>query len=90
MDTSTLSGYKEGGAKRRKVCSDLLDRVHDSMMSVIVSAPDYETLQVIHTARRLYQGKGQLQTSEKQDLNRRFAEGYKRLLLMTNGNPPKE
>ena len=31
-----------------------------------------------------------MQTSEKQDLNRRFAEGYRRLLLMTNGNPPKE
>ena len=29
-------------------------------------------------------------TSEKQDLNRRFAEGYKRLLLMTDGKPPKE
>ena len=60
------------------------------MKSVIVSAPDYETLQVIHTARRLYQRKGQMETKEKQDLNRRFAEGYKRLLLMTDGKPPKE
>jgi len=60
------------------------------MKTVIVSAPDYETLQLIHTARRLYSRRGQLPTSEKQDLHRRFAEGYKRLLLMTDGNPPKE
>ena len=91
INPSTLGDYKEGGSKRRKVCSDLLDRVQDSMKTVIVSAPDYETLQLIHTARRLYNRRGQqLQTSEKQDLNRRFAEGYKRLLLMTDGNPPKE
>lgn len=91
INPSTLSDYKEGGLKRRKVCSDLLDRVQDSMKTVIVSAPDYETLQLIHTARRLYNRRGQqMPTSEKQDLNRRFAEGYKRLLLMTDGNPPKE
>lgn len=60
------------------------------MKTVIVSAPDYESLQLIHTARRLYNRRGQLQISEKQDLNRRFAEGYKRLLLMTDGTPPKE
>lgn len=90
INPSTLKDYTAGGAQRRKVCSELLDRVQDSMKSVIVSAPDYETLQVIHTARRLYQRKGQLETGEKQDLNRRFAEGYKRLLLMTDGKPPKE
>lgn len=90
INPSTLKDYKEGGMKRRAVCNDLLDRVQDSMKSVIISAPDYETLQLIHTARRLYSRKGQMQTSEKQDLNRRFAEGYKRLLLMTNGKPPKE
>lgn len=90
INPSTLKSYQEGGLPRRKVCSELLDRVQDSMKSVIVSAPDYETLQVIHTARRLYQRRGQMETKEKQDLNRRFAEGYKRLLLMTDGKPPKE
>lgn len=43
---------------------------------------------MIHTARRLYRNK-YLSTSEKQDLSRRFAEGYKQLLLMTRGNPPQ-
>jgi glycerol-3-phosphate O-acyltransferase / dihydroxyacetone phosphate acyltransferase len=90
INPSTLNAYTEGGKERRKVCSELLDRVQDSMKSVIVSAPDYETLQVIHTARRLYQRKGQMEPSAKQDLNRRFAEGYKRLLLMTDGKPPRE
>lgn len=44
---------------------------------------------MIHTARRLYQ-RGPLDAEEKQDLSRRFAEGYRRLLTMTNGNPPAE
>jgi glycerol-3-phosphate O-acyltransferase / dihydroxyacetone phosphate acyltransferase len=91
INPATLKAYVAGGRDRRKVCTELLERVQDSMKSVIVSAPDYETLQVIHTARRLYQRKGQtMEPSAKQDLNRRFAEGYKRLLLMTDGNPPKE
>lgn len=29
-------------------------------------------------------------TTEKQELSRRFAEGYRRLLLLTDGNPPPE
>lgn len=59
------------------------------MRSVIVSMPDYESLQLIHTARRLFRSKI-MSSSEKQDLSRRFAEGYKQLMLMTQGNPPKE
>ena len=77
-----------GGAERREVCNELLDRIQDSMRSVLVSAPDYETLLLIHTARRLYQRRG-LQSKEKQDLARRFAEGYKMLLLMVQGDPPQ-
>lgn len=52
---------------------------------------DYDTLEIIHTARRLYRReKGPMDTSEKQELSRRFAEGYRRLLLMTDGKPPPE
>lgn len=60
------------------------------MRSVIVSAPDFKTLKIIHTARRLYRNNLLMSASEKQDLSRRFAEGYKRLMFMTKGNPPKE
>jgi glycerol-3-phosphate O-acyltransferase/dihydroxyacetone phosphate acyltransferase len=59
------------------------------MRSVLVSTTDYDTLQMIYTARRLYQRK-ELEAAQKQDLNRRFAEGYRRLLLMTDGSPPQE
>lgn len=89
VDPSTLKAFQAGGAERRRVCNELLERIQDSMKSVIVSAPDYETLQMIHTARRLYQQK-QLHAQEKQDLSRRFAEGYKQLILRTEGKPPQE
>lgn len=89
IDPSTLNAYRAGGPEKRQVCSDLMDRVADSMRSVIVSTPDYDALQIIHTARRLYQRKG-LQTAEKQELARRFAAGYKMLTLMTKGEAPKE
>lgn len=91
IDPSTLKSYQAGGKDKHAVCNKLLEEVEYSMRSVIVSAPDYETLQILHTARRLYQkNTGPMDTSEKQDLSRRFAEGYKRLMLMTDGKPPKE
>jgi len=87
VDPNTLVDYQKGGLTKRKVCTQLLEKVEDSMRGVIVSCPDYESLQMIHTARRLYRSKFSTD-SEKQDLSRRFAEGYKRLLLVTKGNPP--
>lgn len=89
IDPKTLSDYKAGGQEKRRVCNELLERIRDSMRSVIISAPDYETMQLIHAARRLYQ-RGERSASERQDLSRRFAYGYRQLLLMTDGNPPKE
>lgn len=68
----------------------MITRIEDSMRGVIVSVPDYKTLKMIHTARRLYRNNLRMSVSEKQDLSRRFAEGYKRLMLMTKGNPPQE
>lgn len=62
-------------------------RVEDSLRGVIVSVPDYQSLKLIHTARRLYRSNKYMSTYEKQDLSRRFAEGYKKLLLMAKNNP---
>jgi len=97
IDPATLDDFVQGGASRRKVCNALLDEIETSMRSVIVSAPDYETLELIHTARRLYQKNSARSTSSsstsastKQDLSRRFVEGYRRLLLMTEGKPTQE
>jgi len=89
IDPSTLSAYKAGGAERHRVCNELLDHIADAMRGVIVSTPDYDTLLLIHTARRLFQSQERT-ASKKQDLSKRFAEAYKRLLLMTQGSPPKE
>lgn len=86
----SLKEYQKGGASKRSVCNDLLDRIKDSMRSVIVTMPDYESLQVVHTARRLYQRNSEASDGkEKQDLLRRFAIGYKILYSGTNDNPPQ-
>jgi glycerol-3-phosphate O-acyltransferase/dihydroxyacetone phosphate acyltransferase len=91
IDPSTLALYKRGGADKRRVCNDLLERIENSMRSVIVSVPDYETMQIIHAARRLYRPDARTETAEqRQDMGRRFAEGYKRLLIQSSGNPPQE
>lgn len=89
MNPATLGDFEAGGAKRREVCNALLEEIECSMRSVIVSTTDYDTLELIHTARRLYQ-KGRVDTAKKQEISRRFAEGYRRLLLSTDGNPPTE
>ena len=89
IEPGTLKDFKKGGLDKRKVCNGLLDRIQDSMKSVLVTTPDFDSLQLIHTARRLYQSK-ELAPSEKQDLSRRFAEGYKMLLLAVGGDPPQE
>lgn len=91
IDPSTVAQFKRGGAEKRMVCNELLGRIEDSMRSVIVSVPDYETMQIIHAARRLYRQRGSNETAQqRQDMGRRFAEGYKRLLLQVKGDPPEE
>jgi glycerol-3-phosphate O-acyltransferase/dihydroxyacetone phosphate acyltransferase len=91
IDPSTVAQFKRGGAEKRIVCNELLGRIEDSMRSVIVSVPDYETMQIIHAARRLYRQRGSNETAQqRQDMGRRFAEGYKRLLLQVKGDPPDE
>jgi hypothetical protein len=91
IDSSTLADYQRGGSDKRRVCNELLGRIEDNMRSVIVSVPDYETMQVIHAARRLYRQDAAHETAEqRQDMGRRFAEGYKRMLLQVKGEPPEE
>lgn len=47
------------------------------MRAVLVTAPDYNDLKLLHTARRLYQtSANSFSTKQKQDLARRFAVGY--------------
>lgn len=90
VDPTKLKDFQQGEGKRRQVCNELMSNIETSMRSVLVSSPDYETLQLVHAARRLYQKSGLLDTRERQDLSRRFTEGYKRLTEQTQGNPPQE
>ena len=47
------------------------------MRAVLVTAPEYNDLKLLHTARRLYQtSANSFSTKQKQDLARRFAVGY--------------
>lgn len=75
VDDQLMEQYSQD---KRGACNTFLHRVEESMRSVIVTAPDYNTLQLILTARRLFQRSGvRLSAKETQDLNRRFAEGFK-------------
>ena len=67
--------------EKRQACANFLAQVEDGMRSVIVTAPDYEKLQLLHAVRRLWvQDRVVLSAGEKQDLSRRFAAGYRMLL----------
>ena len=91
IDPTTLADFKRGGADKRRVCNELLGRIEDSMRSVIVSISDYEKMQIIHAARRLWRSDHINETAaQRQDMGRRFAEGYKRLLLQVKGDLPEE
>jgi glycerol-3-phosphate O-acyltransferase/dihydroxyacetone phosphate acyltransferase len=87
VDPSTLQQFRQGGAARHQVCQAFLSQVEDAMRSVLVQSPDYETLQLLHTARRLYQRPEQLLTQEKQDLARRFTVGYQRFVQQMAEHP---
>lgn len=75
VDDKLMAKYTED---KRTACNTFLHRVEEAMRSVIVTAPNYNIMQHILTARRLFQRSGvRLSAKETQDLNRRFAEGYK-------------
>ena len=64
-------------ATRRDAIKSLLDMIYHALLSVTVSTPDYETLQVVQAARRLYKpAHRRLPLPQVVELNRRFVEGY--------------
>lgn len=46
--------FAQGGDKKRKAVESMMDIVFDGIKSVTVRTPDYETLQLVQAARRLY------------------------------------
>lgn len=77
VDKEMVEAYKQGGAKKREACGKLLATVHDGLRAVTLRAPDYETLQVVQAARRLYRTPGErLTLGQTVQLSKHFMEGY--------------
>ncbi|KAI4130020.1 MAG: hypothetical protein LQ338_001954 [Usnochroma carphineum] len=67
--------YKSG--ERREATRQLLETVHQALVAVTVSSPDYDTLMLIQAARRLYNPTGKkLPLPMIVELNRRLVKGY--------------
>lgn len=67
--------FEEG--KKREATGALLDTIYNALVAVTVTGPDYETLQVIQAARRLYNPTGKkLPLPLVIELNRRLINGY--------------
>ncbi|TDL27443.1 glycerol-3-phosphate O-acyltransferase [Rickenella mellea] len=70
--------FKQGGPQKREASGKLLDLIYESLKTVTLRAPDYETLLVIQAARRLYETPGQhLTLGQVVELNKRFLEAYR-------------
>ena len=67
--------YRSG--ERREATRQLLEMIYNTLLSVTVTSPDYETLQLIQAVRRLYKPKGKkLPLPMIVELNRRLVKGY--------------
>jgi len=67
-------------SSKRQAYQCLLQQVEDGMRSVIVTAPDYSELKMIHTIRRLFQrNPTSMSTKAKQDLARRWSAAFRLL-----------
>lgn len=76
---------------KRDAYQALLHNVEYGLRSVIVTAPNYNELLLIHTARRLYQRSSTGQTTEqKQDLARRFSCAFRILKEKYKKGLPEE
>lgn len=61
-----------------------------NLPAVLVIAPDYNELKLLHTARRLYQNPTTvISTKERQDLARRFANGFSIIRSVHGVGPEK-
>ena len=74
IDDEWIQKYKQD---ERQTVRDLTDHLAQALGSVTLNAPDWRTLRIIQTVRRLYKpAKASLTPSEYIELNRRFIERY--------------
>ncbi|KAH8661689.1 hypothetical protein BGZ60DRAFT_90982 [Tricladium varicosporioides] len=83
-----VNDFKNG--KKRDAIGTVMESISDALASVTVSAPDFETLQLVHTARRLYltklfhnDSKPKVSLANMTELNRRLMKGF----LTYSSNP---
>jgi len=62
---------------KREACARLLADIQQALDFTCLTAPDFDTLKVIRTARRMYQSKVQLSPKEYIELNLRFSQAYR-------------
>eukprot|EP00835_Amoeboradix_gromovi_P004263 NODE_322_length_11016_cov_0.249061.p1 type:complete len:675 gc:universal NODE_322_length_11016_cov_0.249061:7669-5645(-) len=69
--------YKTGGSMKREACGKLLEMIVTGVRNVTVTAPDYQTLEVLQAVRRMYTPLNQKLTMvQKLELTRRLMKGY--------------
>jgi 1-acyl-sn-glycerol-3-phosphate acyltransferase len=74
IDDDWIQSYKKN---ERESVRKLTDHLTAALTNVTLNAPDWRTLRVIQTVRRLYKpATANLTPSEYIELNRRFVEGY--------------
>lgn len=79
IDVPAELAQKFEGPGRRDAIGEMLESVRQGLISVTVTTPDYDTLQVIQAVRRLYNSKGtKLPLPRVVELNRRLVKGYER------------
>lgn len=71
--------FEKGDEHKKAAIGKVMELVYDGLKSVTVQAPDYDTLQVIQAARRLYRPPDRhVSLSTVVELNKRFITGYLR------------
>ncbi|MBW0505626.1 hypothetical protein O181_045341 [Austropuccinia psidii MF-1] len=71
--------FEKGDEDKKSAIAKVMELVYDGLKSVTVQAPDYDTLQVIQAARRLYRPPDRhLSLATVVELNKRFITGYLR------------
>lgn len=74
MDEARLAAYR---ANPQEAVRELTDELGRALAAVTLNAPDWRTLRIIQTARRLYKPTGaELTPAEYVELNRRFVRQY--------------
>ena len=77
LEQSLVAAYREGGNAKREACNQVLELAQKAIEAVTVTTPDYETMQLLWAARRLYKPEHLRLTMEQtQQLSIRFSEAY--------------